>query len=522
LHGAFATLVDPTNHNRAANVRTALLAQIAVAGTDFTNTTIWPDTSLGDGNSFAITNWLTRFALAYSYVRSNAVFSAPERLSIDQWFSDAAYYWGRNTQHNIANAGFSTEQRDTEFDTSIAVGIKYPTDPIQDLNAPSGLEANYYDCALDQIGSRAGNDHEIWNNRSGSQLRFAAIGAHVNGSLANDAQTKRWAKMWFMEWMTYAVFPNGIQQEFRRWEPSVPTNGWAYSSYAIGAMSTVADIFARHGDTSLYDFSTSAGWTFTGGNANASTAGGPKTLLSVIQRHYGFVNQRSTVSPNWIGDDDDTHCGDVAYLIQPQDDIAFGVDNASQRISESYFVHTNLYYRDATYKTAYMRTMSGAPAYPGDPQAQAGANPWSGESSVYPGVLFMYGQMENNAANPFLTGGGGARRRLSAVTDLNGQIAAISPSTASVSLGWTDPNTAVDQSEDGTAVNREIAGTFQQVGSVGPNVTKFSQSFPATAGSQQCYTVQPFYSDGTLGADPSNEWCGTVPACKQKGKSGHC
>jgi parallel beta-helix repeat protein len=113
-------------------------------------------------------------------------------------------------------------------------------------------------------------------------------------------------------------------------------------------------------------------------------------------------------------------------------------------------------------------------------------------------------------------------RRLSSVTDLNGQVATIAPGIASVSLGWTDPNTTVDQSEDGTVVNREIAGTFQQVGSVGPNVTQFSESFSASAGSEQCYNVRPFYNDGLLGADPSNEWCGIVPPCKQKGNSKNC
>jgi hypothetical protein len=121
------------------------------------------------------------------------------------------------------------------------------------------------------------------------------------------------------------------------------------------------------------------------------------------------------------------------------------------------------------------------------------------------------------------TSGGGGRRRLSAVTNLNGQLARIAPGTASVSLGWSDPNIAPDQSEDGTAVNREIAGTFQQVGSVVANVTQFSESFSATAGSVHCYNVRPFYSDGQLGADPSNEWCGTMPPdCVPKGKSGNC
>jgi hypothetical protein len=93
-----------------------------------------------------------------------------------------------------------------------------------------------------------------------------------------------------------------------------------------------------------------------------------------------------------------------------------------------------------------------------------------------------------------------------------------------ITLNWSDPNIAEDQSEDGTAIFREIAGTFQQVGTVGANVTTFSETFSAAGGSFQCYHVRPFYSDGQLGADPSNEWCGQAPPepCVPKGKSGNC
>jgi hypothetical protein len=145
----------------------------------------------------------------------------------------------------------------------------------------------------------------------------------------------------------------------------------------------------------------------------------------------------------------------------------------------------------------------------------------SGVTNDFAGVSRPQSSAYDMGAYEF-TGSFGTRRRLSAVTNLNGQVATIAPGIANVSLGWTDPNTAPDQSEDGTAVNREVAGTFVQVGAVGPNATQFSESFSASAGSQQCYVVQPFYNDGLDGADPSNEWCGTVPPCNQKGNSGKC
>src|SRR5688572_22605706 len=42
LHAAFATLVDPANHNYTSQIRTALLNQIARAGSNWNNTTKWP------------------------------------------------------------------------------------------------------------------------------------------------------------------------------------------------------------------------------------------------------------------------------------------------------------------------------------------------------------------------------------------------------------------------------------------------------------------------------------------------
>jgi hypothetical protein len=96
----------------------------------------------------------------------------------------------------------------------------------------------------------------------------------------------------------------------------------------------------------------------------------------------------------------------------------------------------------------------------------------------------------------------------------------------SISLLWTDVNTAPDQLEDGTAVYREIAGTFQQVGTVGANVTQFSETVSATGGAQLCYKVKPFYHNELPeeAAPMSNEWCGQVPPepCKQKGNSKNC
>jgi hypothetical protein len=92
----------------------------------------------------------------------------------------------------------------------------------------------------------------------------------------------------------------------------------------------------------------------------------------------------------------------------------------------------------------------------------------------------------------------------------------------SVQLSWNDTNTI----EDGTIIYREIAGTFEQVGQVGPDVITFSESFSAVEGSKACYTVKTFRGEETAYAVNPPEWCGDIPTapppCKQKGKSRNC
>jgi hypothetical protein len=96
-----------------------------------------------------------------------------------------------------------------------------------------------------------------------------------------------------------------------------------------------------------------------------------------------------------------------------------------------------------------------------------------------------------------------------------------------VQLSWIQQPTTI---EEGTNIYREIAGTFQQVGQVGPNETTFTETFSASEGAELPYIIRAFRGN-ELGS-PSNEWVGVVPTepapepepepCKQKGKSKNC
>jgi hypothetical protein len=391
---AFVTLVQPQNFNYCPQVRQLLVAQIAEPGTDFTNTSKWPNEQLGDGWSGGISTMFTRLAYAYDYCRIAFpnTFTASDKSNIETWFSSAAFYWARNVDYLVRTA---FPNRNNEFDASIDKGGIYPTD-IRG-SSPGGQAITHYDCTLGVRGRFGGGWTEIHNNRSTVQVRFGVVGSMLRSSpSANDLQSQRWAKMWFKEWLTYSVFPDNMINDYRRWTDT-PQNGWQYAGNAIGTLATVADLFARTGDRSLYDFQTSAGtvWANNPTGYNANTNGGPKSLRAVIQRHAGFVNQRATGTPGWVGGESN-RCGSdrPTYLIQPQDDINFGPGSTTARIDDTRYPHANIYYKDNNVKLAYTRQLTGAPPYPQNPATNDNANPWGGGWWEFNGALFMFGQME--------------------------------------------------------------------------------------------------------------------------------
>jgi hypothetical protein len=227
----------------------------------------------------------------------------------------------------------------------------------------------------------------------------------------------------------FATFPDGTTSDQSRWEDfggGVGSDiGWQYAALNIGSLATMADAFARTGDYELVNYSTSAGAD--------GTSGGPKSLSQMVNLFMGYVNH--TVNRFTPG-----HAGNNNYRIDTVDLAAGGSGDTADDHS---FSQINLYYKNTTNKSLYMRTASGTPPYP-TTYSTGGWEAWNGEWGIYPAPLFMFGQMEGQVL-PYPTASSQLPAiNFSAVPDIitSGQSSVLTWSTTNAtscagSGGWT-------------------------------------------------------------------------------------
>ena len=170
------------------------------------------------------------------------------------------------------------------------------------------------------------------------------------GILLNDATFKTEGKRYFTEFIRFGLYPDGMSNDGspgipvvtrqislpRRAKPleifgrplndvlfsrefresrndftksgessfTVPNMAIVYGLTTYGTLAQIADVYARSGDTSLYDYTTAVG--------NCGTAGGSKNLLlfatdeakyvdHTFLRH-GTNNATNATNPNWLID----------------------------------------------------------------------------------------------------------------------------------------------------------------------------------------------------------------------------
>lgn len=316
-----------------AAVKKQLQLQFRDPRVDFSNRQRWT-IEVNDRNpGFMCAQWCQ--TLLYAYVYTTGLFNEDEQKEAKMWFFHAGKYFVDNTVPRLnslysdkANYVFKTEALSAEimFDGSQRV----PVNPLW------------------------------YNNRRGEMLTFSSLA----GVLTGEKELIDSGVNFIKEWLMCATWPDGTTSEYERWGSTTPYLGWAYASYIPHNAIMLADILARGGDSSLFGFHTSKG--------SAGTAGGDKSILTVIRHQIGYASGR------------------IVRTIQGKKISPFNSDWNSS--FDTWYSMANMWYESAEIKSAYSRT------FPTTAVATAGGhNSYSGVWGMLPSVKIMYFNMEGKA-----------------------------------------------------------------------------------------------------------------------------
>jgi hypothetical protein len=334
--------------------------------------------------TFGITAWLMRILHAYDYM-GRVNFTQTELNQLDRWFFDAAEYWHYELDSSLT--------RDIGFQNRLA------GDYTLVFSCSGGVQ-------LWAGGPLASGYAQAYNNRRGSIVRFTALASlyltlagrnytdgrfaksgvnFANGSLSQLVQL---GKLFVQEWVRFSVFPVGAVGDYERREdhPGIPDNGWGYAGSTIAQMVYIADAFARAGDLSLYNYNTALGACDTVGTINdgGSRKGQNRDILFAVQAHMKYITDQ--YARYYPSNDSPTD----ANRIDGRDPRNGSNWNDAR---DHTMVMGNIFFKDAFIKQAYTRTHPNSIPYPSSP-AYYGWPPYTGEMGIFPGVMFMFGQME--------------------------------------------------------------------------------------------------------------------------------
>lgn len=344
-------------------IRDELLAQAGVVGTNFSDTSRFCNQKPADENPLRDWYlWVFRLLFAYDIIRNDI--SAANRDTLDQWFLDAADWINENWVSKHARDVFPNRDSD-----DYTTGVNWNSNPFRSL---------YFQGPVSQGAQFA------WeNNVTGPNAFIAWTGVILDGTSLTGTHTgvtpaglRSFAERYIHEWLKYSTWSVNMSMDYDRHLDAFPTLGLAYASGVVFDAILVADALARFGDTSLYDFSTTEGRNAAG----LDTTGGPKSILGamleMVNLNAHIVQRHGTDNAANINDN---------YLIDMKDEIA-----NEARVHDVPICMGNLYYKNATVKSGYLRTLGASPPYPTSPAS----NPWEGNSFRLPGSLFMSGQLE--------------------------------------------------------------------------------------------------------------------------------
>lgn len=350
-------------------VKKAVLDQVKEGSTNWSGT-IYKAGGSGDaGPAFAIAEWLKDLMYAVDYTK--ALWNDTEIAAFNSWLTKGTEYVRSNYDPEL----------DSEFNN------RYTGDYTLKKDKGDNPTLLYYG------GPKVWHQNKMYNNRK------CALASEVGeaGVWLGNNTFKESGKRFFKEFLMFGVYPTMRIADLERGTDYAKSpgseKGFAYSYSALGALSSMADVFARAGDTSLYDYTTMGGTTVAqfGVDATAVPSGGtPKSLLACMKEACNLQNKVG--SPIY---------GTALLANSTKADYRIdGVYAPSgwEAVYYAWFAGPNLYYKDAYLKNTYLRT--GYTPFPANAPANGPSVAW--KWSRRPASLLLAAGLEGQV-NPYPT-----------------------------------------------------------------------------------------------------------------------
>ena len=277
-----------------AKLRAYLTAQAADPLNDFSQRVCLRqmDGSVRDAY-FNEANWLARYLMTYDMVR--AKLPPAERLLIENYIRRQAYFmaahidWGVNFVFPKRAAGDYTARSSAASAPEAQRWATIQVDIAGDCGPSRPCRAQYPVYAYARADGSAGPRLSVLTQWYNNRKSIASLAVGAAGVLLGDSELTLRAERYFMEWLTYSVFPDGSEGEFiRNGNYGIPLQGVTYAASNVQGAALLADMLARQGDRSLLDFSTRDGLFGT-----ASVGDQPaKSLALVISTRLDLATGR--------------------------------------------------------------------------------------------------------------------------------------------------------------------------------------------------------------------------------------
>lgn len=335
--------------------------------------------------------WLLRYLVTYDYVRS--ALSIEDQLSIENFIRLNAYYmaahldWGGSKIFPRRLIGdYAIRSADAALSTQSAFARKRVDangDCHIDSSDPSDEHPIYAYVRLDgSVGPRISKLSQWFNNRK--SMVAAAVGSA--GILLNDTELTTRAKRYFMEWLTFSVWPDGSEGEYyRNLEYCIPKQGVIYAAVNGNAYALLASALARQGDFSLIQFRTWDGMFGTEAGSNHSG----KSLDLVFGTHFKL----GTGSLPWYAHEPQR----IAQLPREQtflgriDTYFNGSSKATENFQELGMIHATPYLSSHPFLSYLMRVSELGLRFPGatGSAVSTGWGSWTDAMNALPAAYLL-------------------------------------------------------------------------------------------------------------------------------------